>query len=126
MRSERVLRLLCVICLTSFCALAQEFRALISGVLRDPSGSAIPRATVSMRAVAHPLVLDLHRTDQRHAFEFESGCDWSFARPFSAPSITKIHGSPSTALTGATFGQVTLANQANGARVGDLALRLLW
>lgn len=38
----------------------------------------------------------------------------------------KIYGSPSTTLTGATFGQVTLGTQANGARVGEFALRLLW
>ncbi len=38
----------------------------------------------------------------------------------------KIYGSPSTTLTGATFGQVTLGSQANGARIGELALRLLW
>ena len=38
----------------------------------------------------------------------------------------KIYGSPSTALTGATFGQVTLGSQANGARIGELALRLIW
>jgi hypothetical protein len=38
----------------------------------------------------------------------------------------KIYGSPNTTLTGATFGQVTLGTQANGARVGELALRLLW
>jgi hypothetical protein len=38
----------------------------------------------------------------------------------------KIYGSPNTTLTGATFGQVTLGTQSNGARVGELALRLLW
>jgi len=38
----------------------------------------------------------------------------------------KIYGSPSTALTGATFGQVTLGSQDNGARIGELALRLIW
>ena len=38
----------------------------------------------------------------------------------------KIYGSPNTTLNGATFGQVTLGTQANGARVGEFALRLLW
>ena len=38
----------------------------------------------------------------------------------------KIHGSPNTTFNGATFGQVTLGSQANGARVGEFALRLLW
>jgi hypothetical protein len=38
----------------------------------------------------------------------------------------KIYGAPSTSLTGATFGQTALGSQANGARVGELALRLLW
>jgi hypothetical protein len=38
----------------------------------------------------------------------------------------KIYPSPSTSFNTATFGQVTLADQANGARVLEFALRLLW
>jgi hypothetical protein len=38
----------------------------------------------------------------------------------------KIYGSPNVTLNGATFGQVTLGSQSNGARVGEFALRLLW
>ncbi len=47
------------------------------------------------------------------------------ASAFSAFN-NKIYGNPSTSLTGATFGQITLGSQANGARNGELALRLLW
>ena len=39
------------------CALAQEVRALISGTVRDPSGSAIPEATVSIKNVGTNLVV---------------------------------------------------------------------
>ncbi len=45
--SKRFVRILCVIALSCSCAFSQEFRALISGVVLDPSGSTISGATVT-------------------------------------------------------------------------------
>src|SRR6516164_6257183 len=48
----------CLLCLTC-AASAQEFRALISGVVKDPSGSSISAATVSIRNVDTNLVVSV-------------------------------------------------------------------
>jgi hypothetical protein len=56
MRMNRLCLAFCLLWMSCFCASAQEFRALISGVVRDPSGSSVPRATVTMRNVDTNLV----------------------------------------------------------------------
>lgn len=51
MRMRAVHFFLALLSMACFSANAQEFRALISGVVRDPSGSSIPAATISIRNV---------------------------------------------------------------------------
>jgi hypothetical protein len=81
--------------------------SLLSPNMRTPT---VPRTNISLFKI-----IPIH---ERLKLEFR-------ASAFNAFNV-KIYGSPSTTLTGATFGQVTLANQANGARVGEFALRLMW
>ena len=81
--------------------------SLLSPNMRTPT---VPRTNISVFKI-----VPIH---ERLRAEFRASAFNAFNN--------KIYGSPSTALTGATFGQITLGTQANGARVGELALRLLW
>jgi hypothetical protein len=75
--------------------------------MRTPS---VPRTNISLFRI-----IPIH---ERLKMEFRTSAFNAFNN--------KIFPSPSTAFNTATFGQVTLGTQANGARVIELALRLLW
>jgi hypothetical protein len=81
--------------------------SLLSPNMRTPT---VPRTNISLFKI-----IPIH---ERLKLEFRASAFNAFNN--------KIYGSPSTSLTGATFGQVTLGSQSNGARVGEFALRLMW
>ena len=81
--------------------------SLVSPNMRTPT---VPRTNISLFKI-----IPIH---ERLKLEFRASAFNAFNN--------KIFGSPSTSLTGATFGQITLGSQANGARVGEFALRLMW
>ncbi len=156
------------VCLLMACvpATSQEFRALISGVVRDPSGSSIPGATVGIRNVDTNLVVTMQSATDGAYFipqlplgKYQLTVEAKGFKKYTRDGIALGLGDKAIAdvrmeigaatdsvtisaeLTGiesnqSVLGQ-TLGNKqmvdvafggrkSNGARVGELALRMMW
>jgi hypothetical protein len=76
---HRICRILTIILCAALCAFAQDYRATLIGQVTDPSGAAVPNATV--KAI---------RVDSNQTTEAQSTANGFFTLPFLNPGTYDV------------------------------------